>query len=181
ARRHAIERLFFLFHAWRSLDHFRMALGGHLRGGVRAVRLVRRRGAGGSGDRARLWTAHALPAARAFANICAAHGEGGCHAVSTAHAGTAARAGVAGHGGLGGRDGTVHGSAWASAILGPAAAGVVGQSARQRGAGARSDRAYRARGAAARGAQRMAAFAPAVVTVHSSRSRSVLPDALPRA
>ena len=66
-----------------------------------------------------------------------------------AYAGAAARADAADHGGLGGRAGALHGPACAPALLGAAAAGAVGQSARQRGAGARADRAGRARGPAA--------------------------------
>ena len=74
----------------------------------------------------------------------AAHGRSGGDAVGAAYAGAAARAHAADHGRLGGGAGALHGPACTAALLGAAAAGVVGQSARQRGAGARADWAGRA-------------------------------------
>ena len=87
----------------------------------------------------------------------AAHGRRGGNAAGAAYSGAAARADAADHGGLGGGAGALHGPACASALLGAAALDTVGQSAWQRGARARADRAGRARGAAGRQAQRMAA------------------------
>src|SRR5206468_7924161 len=109
---------------------------------------------------ARLWFVDVLPAARAFADPDAAHGDRGRHPVGAAYAGAATRAGAAADGDLGGCPGALHGSWWASAVLGPSSTGRVGQSARQCGAGAWADRPCGARSAAAREAQRMATRIP---------------------